>query len=293
MDQDCIPLENDSLRLEIARFIGPRILRLSLQGGPNLLADLPDFVTDRPDGKAYHYYGGHRLWRSPEDLRLSYCLDDSPVEITPVENGLNITKRAEVDSGIEKSIRVILPDNTATAIITHQLKNLNSIPIKCAPWAITQLRAGGTAILPLNAADTGFLPNRNLVLWPYTNLADRNLRLGRGYILVNAEMEAPFKVGFANSVGWLAYWLKGTLFVKYASFQIEASYPDYGSSSECYSNSQFLELETLGPLQEIQPGDSIQHVETWQLFHAPARPENEADAIRLVEQLALTQAMTR
>jgi len=289
MDQDCIHLENDSLRLAVARSIGPRILGLSLQDGPNMLAELPDFVTDRLDGKAYHFYGGHRLWRSPEDLILSYCLDDIPVEITSIQNGLKITKPTEVDSGIEKSIQLVLPDNKARAIITHQLKNCNPNPIKCAPWAITQFRTGGTAILPLNEADTGFLPNRNLVLWPYTNLADRNLQLGRGCILVKAEMASPFKVGFANPVGWLAYWLKDILFVKYAEYDSQASYPDYGSSSECYINSQFLELETLGPLQEIQPGDSIQHVETWQLFHAPDRPENEADVKRLVEQLLLRQ----
>jgi hypothetical protein len=291
LDQACIPLENDSLRLEIARFVGPRILGLSLQDGPNLLAELSDFVTDRPDGKAYHFYGGHRLWRSPEDLVLSYCLDDRPVEITPIQNGLKITKPTEVDSGIEKSIQVILPDHQARAIISHQLKNCNINPITCAPWAITQFRPGGTAILPLNEADTGFLPRGNLALWPYTNLGDRNLWLGRGYILVKAEMVSAFKVGFANPVGWLAYWLEGILFVKYADYDPQGCYPDYGSSSECYVNSQFLELETLGPLQEIQPGDSIQHIETWQLFHAPERPGNEADAKRLVEQLALSQRM--
>jgi len=61
MDQDCIHLENDSLRLAVARSIGPRILGLSLQDGPNMLAELPDFVTDRLDGKAYHFYGGTAL----------------------------------------------------------------------------------------------------------------------------------------------------------------------------------------------------------------------------------------
>jgi hypothetical protein len=287
MDHDCISLENDSLRLEIARSIGPRILGLSFMGGPNLLADLPDFVTQRPDGKTYHFYGGHRLWQSPEDPILSYSLDDIPVEITSIQNGLVITKPTEVDSGIEKSMQIVLPDHTARVVITHRLKNCNPAPITCAPWTITQFGTGGTAILPLNEADTGFLPNRNLALWPYTDLTDRNLQLGRGCILVKAQMDSPFKVGFANPVGWLAYWLKGVLFVKYAGYESQAAYPDYGCSSECYTNSQFLELETLGPLQVIQPGDSIQHVETWRLFDMPARTETEADVIRLVEQLGL------
>lgn len=114
----------------------------------------------------------------------------------------------------------------------------------------------------MNDTDTGFLPNRNIVLWPYTNLGNRNIQLGRQYLMVNAEMESPFKVGFANLVGWLAYWLENTLFVKSAGYNPQAVYPDFGCSSECYCNDQFVELETLGPLQEIHPGVSIQHVET-------------------------------
>jgi hypothetical protein len=287
MDWGCITLENKSLHLEIARSIGPRILGLSLQGGSNLLAELPDSVTNRPDGKVYHFYGGHRLWLSPEDPILSYDLDNGPVEVIPVENGLRIVKPVEVDSGIEKTIQVVLPDDKPRVIITHQLKNCGSNTIKCAPWAVTQFRVGGTAVLPMNDANTGFLPNRNLVLWPYTDLADQNIQLGRHYLLVNASMESPFKIGFANPVGWLAYWLENILFVKYAIYDSQASYPDYGCSSECYCNAQFMELETLGTLQDIQPGNSIQHIETWQLFHAPTRPENEYDVKRLVEQLGV------
>jgi hypothetical protein len=284
---DCIPLENGRLHLEIARSIGPRILSLNLDGGPNLLAELPDVVTLRPDGKAYAFYGGHRLWLSPEDTLLSYGLEDEPVEIASLESGFKITRPADVESGVEKSIQVVLPDQSPQVIITHQLKNRGSTPVRYAPWAITQLRMGGVAVLPMNDADTGFLPNRNLVLWPYTDLGNRNIQLGRQYLLLNATLKAPFKVGFANPVGWLAYWLEGTLFVKSAGYEPQATYPDYGSSSECYCNAQFIELETLGPLQEIQPGRSIQHTEIWQLIHVPARPENESDVQQLVEQLGL------
>lgn len=284
---DCISLEKGRLHLEIARSIGPRILSLNLDGGPNLLAELPDFVTLRPDGKTYAFYGGHRLWLAPEDATLSYGLDDHPVEILPIENGLKIVKPTELETGIEKAIQIDLPDQSPKVIITHQLKNCGSTPVKYAPWAITQFRTGGTAILPMNDADTGFLPNRNLVLWPYTDLGNRNIHLGRQYLMVNAAMESPFKVGFANPLGWLAYWLEEILFVKSAGYTPQAVYPDFGCSSECYCNAQFIELETLGPLQELQPGGLIQHVETWQLFHVPARPENENDVQRLVEQLGL------
>jgi hypothetical protein len=198
--------------LEIAYSIGPRILGLSFDGCPNLLAELPEHTALRPDGKAYHFYGGQRLWRSPEDPMLSYDLEDGPVEILPVEHGFKIKKLADTVSGLEKAFRVVLPDQSPKVVITHELKNCNSSPVKCAPWVITQLRPGGTAVLPLNDTDTGLLPNQNLVLWPCTDLANRNVQLGRRFLLLKASMVSPFKVGFANpKAGWHTGWMASFL----------------------------------------------------------------------------------
>jgi hypothetical protein len=284
---ECIPLENGVLRLLIAKSFGPRIFGLSLNGGPNLLADLPDLVTIRPDGKPYHFYGGHRLWRSPEHAILSYELEDDPVEIIPLENGLKLTKPVDVESEVGKSIQIMLSPKPFQVIITHQLKNYGEHPVQCAPWAITQFRPGGVAILPMNNVDTGFLPNQNLVLWPYTNLADRHLQLRRFHIRVNANMGSPFKIGFANPVGWLAYWLEGTLFVKSADYNPQAYYPDFGCSSECYCNKCFLELETLAPLTWIYPAASVTHTETWSLYPDVPKPESDQAVQKIIDELGL------
>jgi len=79
-------------------------------------------------------------------------------------------------------------------------------------------------------------------------------------------------------VGMAGLLAEGRIVVNMARFMNRrAAYPDYGCSSECYATGEFLELETLGPLQEIQPDDSIQHVETWRLFDVPARLKTKAD----------------
>jgi hypothetical protein len=100
-------------------------------------------------------------------------------------------------------------------------------------------------------------------------------------------MDAPFKIGFPNPRGWLAYWLNGILFVKRAEYQAQASYYDYGSSSECYCNDQFIELETLAPISTIAPHSSVTHVESWSLYKNVERPNGEKDILPLVEQLGL------
>lgn len=283
LDIDCVSLENTSLNLLVTQSVGPRIICLCFNGGDNLFAELPDHVTRRPDGKLFHFYGGHRLWHAPENMPRTYALDDKPVEIIPTQTGLSVTQPIEVETGIEKSIRISLIEGKPQVIVHHTLTNQGLWPVECAPWAITQFRTGGVAILPQSREQTEVLPNRSLALWPYTDLASPQVFWGNHYILVHAEMGGPFKVGFPNPRGWLAYWLGGTLFVKRAVFNAQAEYYDFGSSSECYCNSQFLELETLAPVSKLAPGESVTHSETWELYTDVDFPSDE-DAVRKINE---------
>jgi hypothetical protein len=287
MGHECVSLENKSLKLLLSRSIGPRILSLSFSDGENLLAELPNFVTDCPGVGTYHFYGGHRLWHSPEEPSRTYLPDDSPVEIVPVKNGLLVTQNVEAQTGMQKFMEVRLPSDRAQVVITHRLTNQGLWPLTCAPWAITQFKTGGVAILPQTHEETGVLPNRSLTLWPYTNMSDPNVTWGQHFILVRANMETPFKVGFPNPRGWLAYWLNGTLFVKHAKYDAKYAYFDFGSSSECYCNNEFLELETMSPIETIEPGGFVTHVETWELYDKVDFPQDESDVQSLLEKLGL------
>ena len=286
---ECVSLENKSLKLMISRSIGPRILSLSLEDGENLLAELPDVVMDCPGNGIFHVYGGHRLWHSPEQPSRTYLPDDSPVEIIPVENGYLLTQNVEAKTGLQKSMEICLQGDSPKAVVTHRLYNQGLWPITCAPWAITQLKPGGVAILPQSREETGVLPNRSLALWPYTDPSNPNVSWGQNYILLRANMETAFKVGFSNPRGWIAYWLNGTLFVKRAKYEAQSSYFDFGSSSECYCNDKFIELETLAPISTMNPGTSVTHVEIWELYGNVDCPRDEKDAQSLVEKLKLEE----
>jgi hypothetical protein len=286
-DLDCISLENAALSLLVTQSVGPRIVSLRFNGGDNLFAELPDFVTERPDGKLFRFYGGHRLWHAPENMPRTYVPDDGSVDVIPGLNGLLATTPVEVETRIEKSIQISLVEDKPQVIIRHTLTNRGLWFIECAPWAITQLRTGGVAILPQSQERTGYLPNRSLALWPYNDMSSPHVTWGNNAILVRAQMQTAFKVGFPNPRGWLAYWLDGTLFIKRAAFNSQAEYYDFGSSSECYCNSQFIELETLAPISKMAPGESVTHTETWELYADVDFPADE-DAVRaIVEKLVL------
>jgi len=283
----CVALENASLSLLVTQSVGPRILSLRYKGGKNLFAELPNFVSERPDGQLFHFRGGHRLWHAPEAMPRTYALDDDPVEITPAEGGLLVRQKADAETGIEKSLYISLVGDQPRVVVRHTLTNRGLWPIECAPWAITQFRTGGVAILPQSRQETNMLPNRSLALWPYTDLTIPQVTWGNRTLLIRAEMTEPFKVGFPNPRGWLAYWLDGTLFVKRAAFDASATYYDFGSSSECYCNDKFLELETLAPIHRLEPGGSAEHVETWDVYAGVDYPADEDAAQAIADKLGL------
>jgi hypothetical protein len=285
---DCVTLQNSALSLMVTQSFGPRIISLRLNGGENLFAELPEETLDCPGVGKYHFYGGHRFWHAPEEPARTYLPDDDPVEIVLVENGLKVSQQVEVRTGIEKSMHISMPDNDPRVIIRHTLTNRGIWPVECAPWAITQMKLGGIAILPQSTKDTGVLANRSLILWPYTDIKDAHIQLGNRYIFMRTGRETgAVKLGFPNPRGWLAYWINGTLLVKKAAFDPTAIYYDSGSSSECYCDHRFLELETLAPVSTIPPNGSVSHTETWEVFENVDFSPDEATTQALVEALGL------
>jgi hypothetical protein len=121
------------------------------------------------------------------------------------------------------------------------------------------------------------LPNRVLVLWPYTDMTDHRIHWGSKFILLRQDQNAqtPAKLGLSAKDGWGAYLRKGHLFLKTFEYIEGANYPDNGCSLEVYTNDRMLELETLGPLQRLAPGDVVQHVERWFLFRNVEAGEDE------------------
>lgn len=288
---ECVVLQNQALSLLISRSTGPRVLALHLGEGPNLFAELPHFTIPCPGIGELTLWGGHRLWHAPEVGKRTYLPDDKPVQIDKIPGGLVATPPIEMRAQIQKSLRVTLPNDDATVVVDHVLVNEGLWPITCAPWAITQLKPGGTAVLPQPTSPIdpdGLQPNRPLALWPYTDMKSPHIQWGNEYIFVYSKMtEGALKVGFPNRRGWLAYHWQNTLFVKWAQFDEGATYLDFGSSSQCYCNDQFLELETLGPEATIQPGKSIRHREVWRIYAGVELAPEETAVGTLVNDLNL------
>lgn len=262
-------LDNGLISLDVLANAGPRIVRLSAFGKDNLFADIPTSVNTQQG--VFFFRGGHRLWHSPEVLQRTYVPDNDGVLIEELNDGVRLKGTTEIGTGITKLIEIHLAVNRAAVTIKHILRNDGPWQVELAPWALTMFRLGGTVILPQpvgNSDQNGLLNNRILALWPYTKINDQRLVLRDDFILIHAsENPSPFKLGYYNPHGWMAYWVDGILFRK--TFDISptgATYPDGGCNTETYCNDQFVELESLGSLVRLEPGEEAYLTETWELY---------------------------
>ncbi len=256
---------------------GPRVLGYSRHNGPQVFADLPGDEIPRRDGPPFEFIGGHRLWRAPEVPAVTYRPDGAPVAIDRDGDVVHIGGAAD-DDGIVKAIA--LWQHGTVTVVDHTILNGGDRPIRCAPWAITQLAPGGTAVLPQPSGPAdpdGVLPNRTIVLWPYTDPSSPEIGIRPDEVSIYATgAMARTKVGQPNRRGWTAYHLDDEVFVKWSPLHDDSlDYADLGASVECYRDHRFLELESLGPLTDLEPGGSIQHREAWTLIPLDGGPRDE------------------
>ena len=273
----CWKMKNAKLALWLSKDFGPRVLGLSYRGKENLLAHLPDAKLPVPGGKKYSLRGGHRLWYAPERPETTYLPDDQPPQVREVEEGLEFIQAIDQPTGIQKSWLIRLAPDDSRVLLDHRLVNRGEKPFRLAPWAVTMLRPGGIGLLPLaqdKVDEHGLWPNRGLIFWPYTDLESKHLQIINHGLLVSATMkEDALKVGTANPQGWIAYSHYGLLFVKKSSYLEGETYLDRGASHQIYCNQDVIELETLGPVTELAPGQAVEHQEIWNVYPQGKWPE--------------------
>jgi hypothetical protein len=280
---NCYRLANASVELIVTTDVGPRVLRYGFQGAENILGEVPE-ASIRTELGVWRPYGGHRLWAAPEQKPRSYAPDNDAVEFEAEgERAISLRAPVEPPTGLQKELRVALEPEGTRAVIRHRLTNRGLWGVTLAPWALTIMSGGGSVILPqeeYRSWDEYLLPARPLVLWHYTDLTDPRWHVGAKYIRLrtDAARDSPQKIGILNKQGWAAYERQGTLFVKTVAYREGAAYPDYNSNTEAYTAGSFIELETLAPLQYLEPGETAEHTEEWSLFEGFAGDDEALDA---------------
>lgn len=274
---------NRALTVDCLARGGLRIVRLRPAGrDDNLLAEVPDLHWPTPYGM-YHLRGGHRLWHAPEAPLPSDVPDDGDVQIEATATALTL-RAVEQPTGLEKTIAVALCGDEPRLSVRHTLRNLGAEPLEVAPWAITMLPLGGRAIVAQQRAVTDQrLPDRHVVVWPYTRWRDTRLHIDDDFIVVDAQASsAALKIG-CLSAGWIGY-LRGDFgLIKRFDPQPDRPHPDRNCNAEVYCNQRFIELESLGASASLAPGAVAEHVEQWKIIAGLEPPTSPERLIELVK----------
>jgi hypothetical protein len=282
-------LSNDAVELVVLADVGPRVVRYAFRDGENQFHEFGDQAGAR-GGNEFRLYGGHRLWVWPE-VQRTYFPDNRAVEVVVRADGATFTapvEDAHPGTSLQKKISIELDEQGTHVKLAHCITNLASDPIQLAPWTPTVLRPGGRAILPFpprHAMDANHFQSVSpLTLWSFTDFTDSRWVLGQDFLqLIQQERPSgrfPEQMsGLFNSDSWGVYVRGGYAFVKRAKAFPGAQYPDFGSNFEIFTNAEFLELETLGPIVTLDPGESALHTENWWLFDGIPEIASE-DSIR-------------
>lgn len=286
---NCYRLANNQIDLIVTGDVGPRIIRVGFIKENNLLKEYPDQLGKKA-GDEWLIFGGHRLWHAPEAQPRTYFPDREPVLIQEIDNGLVATQKPETTTGIQKQIVIILSPDKPEVHLQHRLINHNLWSIETAPWCLTVMSPGGTAILPLpprGAHPEFLLPTSSLTLWPYTNLSDPRWIFGEKFILLQQDpsISTPQKIGLFTPNGWGAYANHGCLFKKQIPTQFDGIYPDMGVNFEVFTNGEMLELESLGSFECIPPAGHIELQEHWTLYPDIPQIQSEADVETILSRI--------
>jgi len=291
----CVEVSNGTIEFVATLDMGaPNIIRFGFVGGENEffedinkvgILDTPELREKFESNEGWWIMGGHRLWNSPEAAPRTYYPANSPVKCEEIPNGVRLIPPPQKWTNLQNQIDIMITDDNQVEVI-HRITNVGAYPAEFAVWALSVMAQGGLEIVPVPKKDSGFLGNCWIGLWSYTKMNDERVYWGDKYITVKQDPNADcaFKFGISSEHGWAAYLNHGNMFVKY--FDVDGkNYPDNGMNYETYTNPHFLEVESLGELKSVEPGETVSHKETWQLFKDVSRPtcDNEAEIAEIVK----------
>jgi hypothetical protein len=283
---NCYRVSNGTVELIVTSDVGPRIMRYAFVGGENLFKEFADQLGKSGEQK-FQLRGGHRVWKAPEDPIATWAPDNVSVQIQITPQGLVAREPVEPLTGLQKEMEIALAAEGSEVTVTHRIYNRGLFPLEFSVWAMSMMTPGGIAIsgFPPRGKHPEVLAATNpLVMWAYSDLSDKRWLFTKKYLGLRQDPAnpEPQKLGLFNANTWAAYLVHDDLFLKRYQAEPGKTYPDFGASFETFTNAEFLEIETLGPMTRVEPNGSATHVERWSLVRnvkLPSFSDAELDKV--------------
>jgi len=281
---NALALRNGLAEVVVVPEIG-RVMSFSFAGGENVLWEDASLAGRpvNPDAPEWINFGGDKSWPAPEaewgrytgrkEWRPPPAFDAAPNDARI--DGTEVVLLSPVDPfyGIQVQRRIHLVRDEPRMEITTTYQRVSGAPSKVGIWIITQFEDPVAVFAPgrPNSIFTDGFYIFGDEPWP-------QLQRRGDLIEITRDRAKPHKMGCdADRLLWI-----GSNAMCLVSSRREAGreYPDRGASAEVYTNPDpktYVELELLGPLSLLKPGDEISRTSVYQLLRRTAAdPQAEA-----------------
>lgn len=288
---DCIELRNETTRVVLGHQAGGRVLAYELNG-VNAIYLKPGQEGWVWDGKNRTDLSGGRCDIGPEKLipkRDALWL--GPWEAEVVGPGkARMTSVEDAATGV-RLVRDFELDATSSRLtFTQTMHNVSDGVTRWCHWSRTFSTGHGIAVVPIDER-TKF-PDGYVMYGPGSVMDykpdDPNI-VWDGDCLVVRDTPLRPKLGMDSMVGWFAYLTTDDLlFVKQYPTYPDRVYNEMAALtiSIWYKDQTVCELEPIGPMEELQPGESASFTETWTLLPHVFPKDRRADVVAIKAKVA-------
>ncbi len=234
---------------------------------PALRGKLPD-----PASSEWQNFGGDKTWPAPQAdwERITargwpppVAFDSMPVVTSVRRDAVVLTSPIDPHFGIRTERVIRLEHEAPVMTIVTTYEKVSGDPAKVGVWIITQLEDPLLAAAPV-PSPSHFPEGYNR---QSGDQLPSNLTVEKGLLTLTRDPARSTKIGTDSE---RLLWVGETQMLLIESPRIRgADYPDQQSSAEIYTNPDpkaYVELETLGPLHDMKPGDRIRQTNTYTLL---------------------------
>ncbi|MEE3257807.1 MAG: hypothetical protein VX293_01220 [Candidatus Latescibacterota bacterium] len=240
----------------------PRVLVFRLKGGEN-----PLHVS-----REYEYIGIRTWFFEPIQIPQSGlpALRPATGERTG-ERSLRLSAAPDDSSGLQLTMELSLDPQRPVLKIRHGFKNLRREQRRIAAWALNVIRPDlGVGVTPWRTGG-----RRNFLFWADTDPNEIGIHLGPKTLALDYRIEPQNrwqKIGTNGNAGWIAYVWNENALKSTVAHVANAEYPEDGGTVTMFNSTsevfdpRFGEIENIGPLSELMPGNTLWMEQELELF---------------------------
>jgi hypothetical protein len=243
-----------------------RVLSIRRTGQPSLVGDSKTAEQ------------GLRLaFMESQQVKQSFDVGNQPAEIVK-RSDVSATLRLAPADGLRYTVTITADADEPRFVMDYELTNIGTAPRQVACWSVIAFERNGLVVAPFGSEPRA---RRRIVLSWWTQWPQPSVKFGRDSLAADAGGPLAgnaMKVGLITSAGWIAFTRGDEALVTHAAVDADAKYPEDGANVIYFAfagERKWCEIERVGPLTTIAPGESARLSET--IVLVPLKPAGNAE----------------